>query len=185
MMEHAIYSVISPEGAASILWRDSAKARDAATNMKITAQDLLQLGVIDGIIPEPVGGAHRDPDAAIKNVSDAIELALIDFENLDGVGHSQTAPGKVPDHRKISFLRSLAASLVTLLVAFWPQKIWKLRILGTRIRSINLRMRPLRFTLGLQRDFNAKSRSSPCKRARGKIDESCVAFCAGGADLLA
>ncbi len=84
MMEHAIYSVISPEGAASILWRDSAKARDAATNMKITAQDLLQLGVIDGIIPEPVGGAHRDPDAAIKKVSDAIELALADFENLDG-----------------------------------------------------------------------------------------------------
>ena len=53
--------------------------------MKITAQDLLQLGVIDGIIPEPVGGAHRDPDAAIKKVSDAIELALADFENLDGV----------------------------------------------------------------------------------------------------
>ena len=85
MMEHAIYSVISPEGAASILWRDSTKARDAATNMKITAQDLLQLNVIDGIIPEPVGGAHRDPDAAIKKVSDAIELALADFENLDGV----------------------------------------------------------------------------------------------------
>jgi acetyl-CoA carboxylase carboxyl transferase subunit alpha len=85
MMEHAIYSVISPEGAASILWRDSAKARDAATNMKITAQDLVQLGVIDGIIPEPIGGAHRDADAAIKNVSDAIELALKDFENLDGV----------------------------------------------------------------------------------------------------
>jgi len=85
MMEHSIYSVISPEGAASILWRDSAKARDAATNMKITAQDLLQLGIIDGIIPEPTGGAHRDPDVAIKEVSDAIELALKDFENLDGV----------------------------------------------------------------------------------------------------
>ena len=52
---------------------------------KITAQDLLQLGVIDGIIPEPIGGAHRDPDAALKNVSDAIELALKDFDNLDGV----------------------------------------------------------------------------------------------------
>ncbi len=84
MMEHSIYSVISPEGAASILWRDSAKARDAATNMKITAQDLLQLGVIDAIIPEPVGGAHRDPEAAIKNVSDALELALADFDALDG-----------------------------------------------------------------------------------------------------
>jgi acetyl-CoA carboxylase carboxyl transferase subunit alpha len=53
--------------------------------MKITAQDLLQLGIIDGIIPEPTGGAHRDPDVAIKEVSDALELALKDFENLDGV----------------------------------------------------------------------------------------------------
>ena len=65
MLEHAIYSVISPEGAASILWRDSAKAQEAATNMKITAQDLLKFGVIDQIIPEPVGGAHRDPAAAM------------------------------------------------------------------------------------------------------------------------
>ena len=62
MLEHAIYSVISPEGAASILWRDTAKAQDAATNMKITAQDLLRFGVIDEIVAEPVGGAHRDPD---------------------------------------------------------------------------------------------------------------------------
>ena len=61
MLEHAIYSVISPEGAASILWRDTAKAQDAATNMKITAQDLDRFGVIDRIITEPVGGAHRDP----------------------------------------------------------------------------------------------------------------------------
>src|SRR6476659_6076534 len=66
MLEHAIYSVISPEGAASILWRDTAKAQEAATNMKITAQDLLQLKIIDAIIPEPSGGAHRDPDAAIR-----------------------------------------------------------------------------------------------------------------------
>jgi acetyl-CoA carboxylase carboxyl transferase subunit alpha len=84
MLEHAIYSVISPEGAASILWHDATKARDAATNMKITAQDLLQLGVIDGIIPEPVGGAHRDPDAAIQRVSEAIELTLLDFDGVDG-----------------------------------------------------------------------------------------------------
>ena len=61
MLEHAIYSVISPEGAASIIWRDSAKKEEAATAMKITAQDLEELGVIDGIISEPVGGAHRDP----------------------------------------------------------------------------------------------------------------------------
>src|SRR6201981_3731776 len=68
MLEHAIYSVISPEGAASILWRDTAKAQEAATNMKITAQDLKRFGVIDAIVPEPVGGAHRDPAAAIGAV---------------------------------------------------------------------------------------------------------------------
>ena len=61
MLEHAIYSVISPEGAASILWRDTSKAQEAATNMKITAQDLERFGVIDVIVNEPVGGAHRDP----------------------------------------------------------------------------------------------------------------------------
>ncbi len=65
MLEHAIYTVASPEASASILWRDSARAQDAATNMKITAQDLLRFGVIDGIVPEPAGGAHRDPSAAI------------------------------------------------------------------------------------------------------------------------
>jgi acetyl-CoA carboxylase carboxyl transferase subunit alpha len=84
MLEHAIYSVISPEGAASILWRDSTKARDAATSMKITAQDLLQLGIIDGIVAEPVGGAHRDPAAAIQRVSEALELALMDFDSVEG-----------------------------------------------------------------------------------------------------
>ena len=76
MLEHAIYSVISPEGAASILWRDTAKAQDAATNMKITAQDLLRFGVIDGIVTEPVGGAHRDPAAAIAATGEAIAQAL-------------------------------------------------------------------------------------------------------------
>src|SRR5579864_1349029 len=66
MLEHAIYSVISPEGAASILWRDTARAQEAATSLKITAQDLSRFGIIDGIIEEPVGGAHRDPPAAIE-----------------------------------------------------------------------------------------------------------------------
>ncbi|GLI24712.1 MULTISPECIES: acetyl-CoA carboxylase carboxyltransferase subunit alpha [Xanthobacter] len=84
MMEHAIYSVISPEGAASILWRDTAKAQDAATNMKITAQDLLRFGVIDGIVKEPAGGAHRDPDAAIAAAGDAIADALSSLAGLDG-----------------------------------------------------------------------------------------------------
>ena len=61
MLEHAIYTVASPEAAASILWRDSSRAQEAATGMKITAQDLIKFGIIDGIIPEPLGGAHRDP----------------------------------------------------------------------------------------------------------------------------
>jgi acetyl-CoA carboxylase carboxyl transferase subunit alpha len=78
MLEHAIYSVISPEGAASILWRDSSRAKDAATNMKITAQDLLGLGIIDGIIEEPLGGAHRQPQAVFeateKRIADALAL---------------------------------------------------------------------------------------------------------------
>jgi acetyl-CoA carboxylase carboxyl transferase subunit alpha len=82
MLEHAIYSVISPEGAASILWRDSARAQDAATNMKITAQDLLRLGVIDRIVTEPVGGAHRDPQAAVASAGKAIEAALGELQNL-------------------------------------------------------------------------------------------------------
>ena len=76
MLEHAFYSVISPEGAASILWRDTTKAQTAATNMKITAQDLLKFGIIDSIIPEPLGGAHRDPQKAIALTGDAIEASL-------------------------------------------------------------------------------------------------------------
>ena len=83
MLEHAIYSVISPEGAASILWHDSAKAQDAATNMKITAEDLTRFGVIDQIIPEPVGGAHRDPAAAIAATGEAIGNALAALSGLD------------------------------------------------------------------------------------------------------
>ncbi len=83
MLEHAIYCVISPEGAASILWRDTAKAQDAATNMKITAEDLMRLAVIDEIIPEPMGGAHRDPQAAIRAVGVAIANALGELRHLD------------------------------------------------------------------------------------------------------
>src|ERR671936_1556908 len=83
MLEHAIYSVISPEGAASILWRDTAKAQDAATSMKITAQDLIKFGVIDAIITEPAGGAHRDPSAAIAATGDAIEAEFRQLGNMD------------------------------------------------------------------------------------------------------
>ncbi|AMN39202.1 acetyl-CoA carboxylase carboxyltransferase subunit alpha [Rhodoplanes sp. Z2-YC6860] len=83
MLEHAIYSVISPEGAASILWRDTTKAQDAATNMKITAADLSHFGIIDGIITEPVGGAHRDPAAAMAAAGEAIANALTELRALD------------------------------------------------------------------------------------------------------
>jgi acetyl-CoA carboxylase carboxyl transferase subunit alpha len=82
MLEHAIYSVISPEGAASILWRDSTKAQDAATGMKITAQDLLRLKVIDGIIPEPVGGAHRNAEAVFQAAGDTIAVALAELGQM-------------------------------------------------------------------------------------------------------
>ena len=76
MMEHAIYSVISPEGCASILWRSADKAKDAAEALKITAQDLLELAIIDRVVPEPVGGAHRDAKKAIDEVGAAIEFSL-------------------------------------------------------------------------------------------------------------
>ena len=72
MLEHAVYSVISPEGCASILWRTAEKAADAAEAMKVTAQDLLTLGVIDRIIAEPVGGAHRNPEGTARNLAIAI-----------------------------------------------------------------------------------------------------------------
>ena len=76
ILEHSIYSVISPEGAASILWRDGSRAKDAAEQMKITGPDLLKYGIVDRIIPEPAGGAHSDPEAAIKSVGDAVEEEL-------------------------------------------------------------------------------------------------------------
>ena len=83
MLEHAIYSVISPEGAASILWRDTAKAQEAATNMKITAQDMVRFAVIDSVIPEPTGGAHRDPQAAFAAAGDAIGHAFAEMRGLN------------------------------------------------------------------------------------------------------
>lgn len=82
MLEHSIYSVISPEGAASILWRDPTRAQDAATAMKITAQDLLRFGVIDEIVPEPPGGAHRAPDQLIDRAGEAIAAAMAAFASL-------------------------------------------------------------------------------------------------------
>src|SRR5215510_9093851 len=82
MLEHAIYTVASPEAAASILWRDAARAIDAATSMKITAQDLKTLGVIDVVIAEPTGGAHRDPATMLERTGDAVAKALGEFSGL-------------------------------------------------------------------------------------------------------
>ena len=82
MMEHAIYSVISPEGAASILFRDAKRSKDTAEAMKITAQDLLKFKIVDGVVPEPMGGAHRDPRQAIQDVGDALEKALATLSGL-------------------------------------------------------------------------------------------------------
>ena len=83
MFEHAVYSVISPEGCASILWRTAEKAADAADAMKITAQDLLKLGVIDRIVAEPLGGAHRGPSAAIEALGEALGEEVDGFVGLD------------------------------------------------------------------------------------------------------
>jgi acetyl-CoA carboxylase carboxyl transferase subunit alpha len=97
MLENAIYAVISPEGAASILWRDAAKAQDAANAMKITAQDLLGLGIIDGIIPEPAGGAHRHHAEVMAATRQAVAQFLSDFPG--GRGRLE-----VREHRREKFL---------------------------------------------------------------------------------
>jgi acetyl-CoA carboxylase carboxyl transferase subunit alpha len=96
MLENAIYSAISPEAGASILWRDAAKAQDAANNMKIVANDLMGFGVIDGIIPEPAGGAHRHATQVLAATRDAIAKFLADF---DGRGRLE-----VREHRREKFL---------------------------------------------------------------------------------
>jgi acetyl-CoA carboxylase carboxyl transferase subunit alpha len=96
MLEHAIYSVISPEGAASILWRDTAKAQEAATGMKITAEDMMRFGVIDEIVSEPPGGAHRDPASAIAVAGATIARA---FEQLGGLDRDT-----LRRHRRDKFL---------------------------------------------------------------------------------
>jgi len=84
MLEHAIYSVISPEGCASILWRDAPEPQTAAEALKLTAEDLHRLGVIDVMIPEPLGGAHRAPEAMVASVGAAVEQALAPLLELDG-----------------------------------------------------------------------------------------------------
>ena len=97
MLEHAVYSVISPEGCASILWRTNEKAAEAAEAMKVTAQDLLSLGVIDRIVKEPIGGAHRDPALTAQGLSKAISEELDDLSKL--------TPDKLRAKREERFLR--------------------------------------------------------------------------------
>jgi acetyl-CoA carboxylase carboxyl transferase subunit alpha len=84
MLEHAIYSVISPEGCASILWRSAENTQDAAEALRLTAQEMLRLGVVDQVVPEPLGGAHRTPQQAIERLGDAIDEALRPLMALDG-----------------------------------------------------------------------------------------------------
>jgi acetyl-CoA carboxylase carboxyl transferase subunit alpha len=84
MLEHAVYSVISPEGCGSILWRDSEHAREAAEALRLTAQDLLRLGIVDRVVPEPLGGAHRLPKAAIEALGEAIDELLQPLIGRDG-----------------------------------------------------------------------------------------------------
>jgi len=96
MLEHSIYSVISPEGCASILWRDNEQAKTAAEALRLTAQDLERLGVIDGIIPEPIGGAHRQVDAAFAAVREAIDMHMNQLVRID--------PGQLRARRRDKFL---------------------------------------------------------------------------------
>jgi acetyl-CoA carboxylase carboxyl transferase subunit alpha len=97
MLENSIYSVISPEGCASILWRDPSKSLQAAEAMKLTAKDLLKLKVIDEIISEPLGGAHRDPENIATDIKHSIIKNLKSFENF--------SKEEIYDHRKAKFLQ--------------------------------------------------------------------------------
>ena len=97
MLENSIYSVISPEGCASILWRDPSQSLQAAEAMKLTAKDLLKLKIIDEVIPEPLGGAHRDPDMIAEDIKHSIIKNLKNFENY--------SREEIYDHRKAKFLQ--------------------------------------------------------------------------------
>jgi acetyl-CoA carboxylase carboxyl transferase subunit alpha len=96
MLEHSIYAVISPEGCASILWRSADKTQEAAAAMRITAQDLLELKVIDGIVPEPAGGAHRSPGQAIQAVGETIARAVAEFDGF--------SPAQIRQQRRDKYL---------------------------------------------------------------------------------
>jgi acetyl-CoA carboxylase carboxyl transferase subunit alpha len=107
MFENSIYSVISPEGCASILWRDRARSQQAADALRLTAQDCLVMGVIDAIIPEPLGGAHRDPDAAAEALAQEVALHL---ERLSALSVSERVARRRDKFRVMGFFGTGAAS---------------------------------------------------------------------------
>ena len=107
MFEHSIYSVISPEGCASILWRDRARSQQAADALRLTAQDCLEFGVVDAIIPEPVGGAHRDPDGAAESLAQVVALHL---ERLGALSTSERVARRRDKFRAMGFFRTASAS---------------------------------------------------------------------------
>jgi acetyl-CoA carboxylase carboxyl transferase subunit alpha len=101
MLEHSVYSVISPEGCASILWRSAEKAQEAAVALKLTAQDLLELGVADDVVPEPLGGAHRAPGEMIATLGEHIQRALNDISGLGAAGLRTARRDKYLDIGKV------------------------------------------------------------------------------------
>jgi acetyl-CoA carboxylase carboxyl transferase subunit alpha len=97
MLEHAVYSVASPEGAAAILWGDAARAEEAASRLRLTSDDLLRFGIVDELVPEPVGGAHRDGPATIARVLDAVDRSLVSL--------AAVPPASLLDRRYAKFRR--------------------------------------------------------------------------------
>ena len=106
MLENSVYSVISPEGCASILWRDGKKAPQAAEALRITASDLEKLGIVDGIIPEPIGGAHRDPDGTAITLEGALTRHL---DALSGVSHAELVESRLAKFRRMGVFREAEA----------------------------------------------------------------------------
>ena len=123
MLEHSVYSVISPEGAASILWRDTAKAQEAASSMKITAQDLVRFGVVDTVVPEPTGGAHRDPAAADRGDRRGDRSRLGRAAGARSGDHRPPAAREVHGDRAVARLISpgFPVAIATIMPGFIPE----------------------------------------------------------------
>jgi len=105
MFENSIYSVISPEGCAAILWRDRARATDAAEALKLTAQDLMRLEVVEGVLPEPLGGAHRDPAAAAATLKAAL---IAQLDALAGLRPDELVEQRLAKYRRMGVYREAA-----------------------------------------------------------------------------